>query len=143
MLLARVVAYQEVLAFHPSRVSRRLIFEEHEFTGIPQFTIKIEVQYNPDYRFADGKTILHTLSASSESPQILRLLLDNLANPNPSANVTFGEKTTDEMMVGFIHYSYVDKEQQADMPTMSVPPHLRQQMEAVRKMREQQRKADK
>ena len=30
-------------------------------------------------------------------------------NPDPAAWVRFGEKTTDEMMVGFIHYTFVDK----------------------------------
>lgn len=63
----------------------------------------------------------------------------NLANPDPSITVRFGEKTTDEMMVGFIHYSFVDKEQQADMPTFSVPEPLRQQMNGVQRMRQQQR----
>ena len=66
---------------------------------------------------------------------------ENPLNPDPSIRVTFGEKTTDEMMVGFVHYSYVDKDKQADMPTRSFPEKMRQQIEAIQKMREQQRKA--
>ena len=66
---------------------------------------------------------------------------DNPLNPDPSIRVTFGEKTTDEMMVGFVHYSYVDKDKQANMPTRSFPEKMRSQIEAIQKMREQQRKA--
>ena len=65
---------------------------------------------------------------------------DNPLNPDPSITVRFGEKTTDEMMVGFIHYSYVDKSKQADMPTWSFPEGIREQMGAMQRMREQQRK---
>ena len=64
---------------------------------------------------------------------------DNVANPDPAAWVRFGEKTTDEMMVGFIHYTYVDKSQQADMPTFVVPEALKEQMEKMRALRKQQR----
>ncbi len=65
---------------------------------------------------------------------------DNPLNPDPTIRVRFGEKTTDEMMVGFLHYSYVDQSKQADMPTYSVPEGIREQMEAMRKMREEQRR---
>jgi mono/diheme cytochrome c family protein len=64
---------------------------------------------------------------------------DNPDNPDPAATVRFGEKTTDEMMVGFIHYTYVDKTKQVDMPTFVVPEALKQQMEQIRKLRQQQR----
>ena len=64
---------------------------------------------------------------------------DNPDNPDPAAWVRFGEKTTDEMMVGFIHYTYVDKTKQVDMPTFVVPEALRQQMEKMRELRQQQR----
>jgi hypothetical protein len=63
----------------------------------------------------------------------------NPDNPDPAAWVRFGEKTTDEMMVGFIHYTYVDKSKQVDMPTFVVPEALKQQMEKMRQLRQQQR----
>jgi hypothetical protein len=66
---------------------------------------------------------------------------DNPTNPDPAANVRFGEKTTDEMMVGFIHYTFSDKSQQADMPTFIVPEQLRAQFENFRRLRQQQRDA--
>jgi cytochrome c553 len=65
---------------------------------------------------------------------------DNPLNPDPTVNVRFGEKTTDEMMVGFLHYSYVDKDKQVDMPTFSVPEEISEQMEQMRRFRAQQRK---
>lgn len=65
----------------------------------------------------------------------------NPDNPDPAAWVRFGEKTTDEMMVGFIHYTYVDPSQQVDMPTFVVPEALKQKMEEMRKLRQQQREA--
>ena len=49
----------------------------------------------------------------------------NAANPDPTIEVTWGEKTTDEMMIGFMEYEYVN---QAEMPTFSVPAHVREQM---------------
>ena len=64
---------------------------------------------------------------------------DNPLNPDPAAAVRFGEKTTDEMMVGFIHYSFVDKAQQEDMPTFSVPEKMRQQMDQLQEFRRQQK----
>lgn len=66
---------------------------------------------------------------------------DNPLNPDPTIRVKFGEKTTDEMMVGFLHYTYEDQEHQVDMPTFSVPEEMRQQMEKMREFREQQKKA--
>ena len=66
---------------------------------------------------------------------------DNPLNPDPTANVRFGEKTTDEMMVGFVHYSFVDKSLQDDMPTFSVPEHMRQQFDQLQQFRQQQREA--
>jgi hypothetical protein len=66
---------------------------------------------------------------------------DNPLNPDPSIQVKFGEKTTDEMMVGFLHYSFVDNAQQDDMPTFSVPEHLRQGLDQVQRFRQQQREA--
>jgi mono/diheme cytochrome c family protein len=63
----------------------------------------------------------------------------NPDNPDPAAWVRFGEKTTDEMMVGFVHYTFVDKTKQVDMPTFVVPEALRERMEQMRKLREQQR----
>ncbi|MDX1383092.1 MAG: alkyl hydroperoxide reductase, partial [Thermoanaerobaculia bacterium] len=66
---------------------------------------------------------------------------DNPANPDPGANVTFGEATTDEMMVGFIHYTFTDPEQQVDMPTFIVPDALKEQVEQIRRFRQQQREA--
>ena len=65
----------------------------------------------------------------------------NVSNPDPAAWVRFGEKTTDEMMVGFVHYTFVDKTKQVDMPTFVVPEALKQQMEKMRQMRQQQRDA--
>lgn len=66
---------------------------------------------------------------------------DNPLNPDPTASVRFGEKTTDEMMVGFVHYSFVDKEQQSDMPTWSVPEELRDQFGQLQRFRQRQREA--
>ena len=67
---------------------------------------------------------------------------DNPLNPDPSIRVRFGEKTTDEMMVGFLHYSYVDKSKQADMPTQSFPEEMRESINKIRDFREQQKKAE-
>ena len=66
---------------------------------------------------------------------------DNLTNPDPTSNVTWGEATTDEMMVGFIHYTFSDRTQQTNMPTFIVPDALKQQIEQVREFRRKQREA--
>ncbi|HVS13356.1 MAG TPA: hypothetical protein VMV46_05510 [Thermoanaerobaculia bacterium] len=49
----------------------------------------------------------------------------NPANPDPTIEVTWGEKTTDEMMIGFMEYAYLYTD---EMPTMSVPPEVRERM---------------
>ncbi|MEM6705746.1 MAG: hypothetical protein AAF690_23725, partial [Acidobacteriota bacterium] len=67
---------------------------------------------------------------------------DNPLNPDPSIRVTFGEKTTDEMMVGFVHYTFVDREQQADMPRQSFPENMREQVQKIREFREKQKQAE-
>jgi hypothetical protein len=91
------------------------------------------------------------LSYTPVEPKILpagtrlgvKAVFDNSANnpdnPDPTATVRFGEKTTDEMMVGFIHYTYTDQTKQVDMPTFVVPEALKQQMEKMRQLRQQQR----
>jgi hypothetical protein len=66
---------------------------------------------------------------------------DNPANPDPTATVRFGEKTTDEMMVGFIHYTFTDENEQADMPTFIVPDRMKAQFDQIRELRRQQREA--
>lgn len=56
---------------------------------------------------------------------------DNAYNPDPSITVTWGEATTDEMMLGLMDYTYVtDKENQGmiglpDAIMSMVPPELR------------------
>ncbi len=66
---------------------------------------------------------------------------DNPANPDPTATIRFGEKTTDEMMVGFIHYSFTDKAAQTDMPTFIVPDRMKQQLEQIQEFRKKQKEA--
>jgi len=67
---------------------------------------------------------------------------DNESNPDASVPVRWGEKTTDEMMIGFMDYSYLDKAHQASMETHAVPEHLREQMSRFRELREQQQAAE-
>lgn len=66
----------------------------------------------------------------------------NEANPDPSATVRWGEATTDEMMIGFMRYSYVDKALQDDMEVFAVPDHVKQQMMKIRELRKQRKAAD-
>ena len=42
---------------------------------------------------------------------------DNPNNPDPQAKITFGEATTDEMMIGFIHYSNTKPIDETDPPS--------------------------
>ncbi len=68
---------------------------------------------------------------------------DNPANPDPSATVTFGEATTDEMMIGFMDYTFIDREQQTDdMPTYAVPPAMQEQWKALQEMRRKQKEQE-
>jgi hypothetical protein len=64
---------------------------------------------------------------------------ENPANPDPTAPVRWGEKTTDEMMIGFMDYTFVDQAQQEQMETFAVPEALREQMTRVRDFQRQQR----
>jgi hypothetical protein len=66
---------------------------------------------------------------------------DNPANPDPSIPVRWGEKTTDEMMIGFMDYSYADQANQEQMETHAVPEHIREQMTRLRELQRQQREA--
>ncbi|HVS15227.1 MAG TPA: hypothetical protein VMV46_14960 [Thermoanaerobaculia bacterium] len=63
---------------------------------------------------------------------------ENEANPDPSITVRWGEKTTDEMMIGFMDYSYADKANQEQMETHAVPEHIREQMTRLRELQRQQ-----
>ncbi len=60
----------------------------------------------------------------------------NVSNPDPSINVHWGEKTTDEMMIGFLDYTYVNQE---EMPTHAVPEAMKARFEQMRKLRESQK----
>ena len=53
--------------------------------------------------------------------------------------MTFGEATTDEMMIGFLDYTFTDQSKQVDMPTYAVPPELQEQMKKLREHRRQQK----
>ncbi len=60
----------------------------------------------------------------------------NTRNPDPSIDVRWGEKTTDEMMIGFLDYTYVNQE---EMPTHAVPEAVRERFEQFRELRERQK----
>ncbi|MEM1245099.1 MAG: cytochrome c [Acidobacteriota bacterium] len=67
---------------------------------------------------------------------------DNPFNPDPTATVTFGEATTDEMMIGFLDYTFLETQYQTDMPTYAVPDHMKEQWKALRQMREKQKEQE-
>ena len=96
-----------------------------------------------DYKWQETYWFQEPIQAKAGTKLEIDAVFDNSAdnplNPDPAAAVRFGEKTTDEMMVGFIHYSFVDKAQQVDMPTFSVPEKMRQQMDQLQEFRRQQK----
>ncbi|MEM7023593.1 MAG: alkyl hydroperoxide reductase [Pseudomonadota bacterium] len=102
---------------------------EDVLLDVPNYDFNWQLTYTPKERLeipAGTKIVVDAVFDNSS---------ENLANPDPSIMVTWGEKTTDEMMIGFMHYSYLDRANQADMETHAVPPALAKQMKALREMR--------
>ena len=67
--------------------------------NVPQY----DFHWQSEYRLAQPKrlpagTTLHVVGAYDNSAQ-------NDENPDPTATVTFGEQTTDEMFIGYINYA--------------------------------------
>jgi mono/diheme cytochrome c family protein len=101
----------------------------------------------PDYDF--NWQLTYTPPKPLIVPAGTRITLDavfdnsagNPANPDPTATVTFGEATTDEMMIGFLDYTFVDRAQQTDMPTYAVPEKMKEQFEKMQEFREKQKQA--
>jgi hypothetical protein len=107
--------------------------EEEILLDVPRYDFDWQLSYTPTApKILPAGTRLGVQAVFDNSA-------DNPDNPDPAAWVRFGEKTTDEMMVGFLHYSFVDKSLQDDMPTFSVPEGMRQQFDQIRRLREQQR----
>jgi hypothetical protein len=85
----------------------------------------------PDYDF--NWQLTYTPKEPLQMPKGARVVCEavfdnsagNPANPDPSIEVTWGEATTDEMMIGFMEYAYLNTD---EMPTFSVPPAVREQM---------------
>jgi hypothetical protein len=109
--------------------------EKEILLDVPKYDFNWQLTYTPtEPKVIPAGTTIRVEAAFDNSAA-------NPANPDPTAYVRFGEKTTDEMMVGFIHYTFTDKSQQDDMPTFIVPERMKTQFEQIRKMREQQREA--
>jgi hypothetical protein len=109
--------------------------EEEILLDVPRYDFDWQLSYTPTTpKILPAGTRLGVQAVFDNSA-------DNPDNPDPAAVVRFGEKTTDEMMVGFVHYTFVDKSKQVDMPTFVVPEALKEQMEKMRQLRQQQREA--
>ncbi len=115
-------------AFYPDGTEEVLL-------DVPNYDFNWQLTYTPKERLQVPAGTKITVDAVFDNSA------ENEANPDPSIMVTWGEKTTDEMMIGFMHYSYIDKEKQNDMQTHAVPPALEKQMKAMREMREKQKAA--
>ncbi len=108
---------------------------EEILLDVPGYDFNWQLTYTPKERLivpGGTKIVLEAVFDNSEN---------NPANPNPDAIVTFGERTDDEMMIGFMDYTFTDREKQADMPTYSVPEHMQQQWEQMQQFREKQKAA--
>ncbi len=106
--------------------------KEEVLLDVPNYDFNWQLTYTPPEPLElEAGTTVKVLAAFDNSA-------NNVANPDPTITVTWGEKTTDEMMIGFMDYSYVDKAEQVDMPTHSVPPAMREQMKKMREYREAQ-----
>jgi mono/diheme cytochrome c family protein len=86
---------------------------------IPRYDFNWQLTYTPKEPLAMPK------GAKVVCEAIFDNSAGNPANPDPSAEVTWGEATTDEMMIGFMEYAYLNAH---EMPTFSVPPALREEM---------------
>ncbi len=107
--------------------------KEDVLLDVPNYDFNWQLTYTPKERLVVPAGTKIAVAAVFDNST------ENEANPDPNRTVTWGEKTTDEMMIGFMHYSYTDRANQDDMETHAVPPKLREQME---KMRELRRKTD-
>ena len=105
---------------------------EEILLDVPDYDFNWQLTYSPPEPLkvpAGTKVVLDAVFDNSA---------DNPANPDPTATVTFGEATTDEMMIGFLDYTYVDQDKQVDMPNYAVPPAMKEQWDRIRQLRRQQ-----
>lgn len=100
---------------------------------VPNYDFNWQLTYTPRERF------IVPAGTRIEIDAVFDNSADNPSNPDPSATVTFGERTNDEMMIGFLDYTFVDQAKQADMPTYSVPEHMQEQFEKMQQFREGQK----
>ena len=109
--------------------------KEEILLDVPAYDFNWQLTYTPSERLvlpAGTKVVLDAVFDNSE---------DNPSNPDPTVMVTFGEATSDEMMIGFMDYTFVETEHQTDMPTYSVPDHMKEQWEKMQNMRKEQKAA--
>ena len=103
---------------------------------VPGYDFNWQLTYTPSERLvlpAGTKIALDAVFDNSA---------DNPFNPDPTATVTFGEATTDEMMIGFMDYTFIEQDQQVDMPTYAVPPAIQEQWQKLQEMRRKQKEAE-
>jgi hypothetical protein len=120
-LAARAKEYEREVSFTPSTTKDVMLYElmphmhyrgkrfryealypdgsSEVLLNVPQYDFHWQAQY----RLAQPKrlpagTVLRARGAFDNSPE-------NRDNPDPAANVTFGEQTNDEMFVGYINYA--------------------------------------
>jgi mono/diheme cytochrome c family protein len=92
---------------------------EEVLLDVPNYDFNWQLTYTPRQPLQVPKgTKVHCRAVFDNSA-------GNPSNPDPTVEVTWGEATTDEMMIGFMEYEYTNK---AEMPTFAVPEHLREQM---------------
>ena len=99
---------------------------EEILLDVPGYDFNWQLTYSPQEPLVVPAGTVITVDAVFDNSA------DNLANPDPSIVVTWGEETTDEMMIGFMDYNYVN---QAEMPQQAVPEHMREQFNAIREAR--------
>ena len=92
---------------------------EEILLDVPDYDFNWQLTYTPKepLRMAKGARVVCEAVFDNSA--------DNPANPDPEIEVTWGEATTDEMMIGFMEYAYLNTD---EMPTFSVPPAIREQM---------------
>lgn len=77
--------------------------KEEILLDVPRYDFNWQTVYeNQEPKFVPKGTVIRAIAHFDNSA-------DNPYNPDPTQTVIFNEATTDEMMIGFMEYAYVDK----------------------------------
>jgi hypothetical protein len=116
---ARLISFQPHMHYRGKRMTLEAILpngEVHLLTDVAHFvwTWQITYPYKNPPAFPKG-TVLHMTAYHDNSPA-------NKENPDPSAFVGWGDRTVDEMNIGWLDFYYISEQEYADLQKKKSKP---------------------